>query len=323
MVRARTVVSCSGCGERLGRWVGRCPACGAWGTVEERGLGGSPAAVEVSTLSVQETPDRRFGTGLEGVDRVVGGGLVPGSVVLLSGEPGIGKSTLLLQLVSGLVRAGHRCLVASGEESREQVAARAARLGVPGSQVGFVPGRDLRAVLDAAEAHRPSLLAVDSIQTLRRPDVAGLPGGPAQVRACADALVELAKSQGIAVLVTGHVTKDGDLAGPRTLEHAVDVVLSFDGDPRSGFRVLSGGKNRFGPEGEVAWFEMEATGLREIDPSALLLSGGGGAGAATAGAAGSLAGRGAATGCGRWGAGGPLATWARAGGGVGDRKSVV
>jgi DNA repair protein RadA/Sms len=240
------------------------------------------AALGTSTLSAEAGPDRRVGTGLPGVDRVLGGGLVPGSVALLAGEPGIGKSTLLLQLVSGLVRAGRACLVASGEESREQVAARAARLGVPGAEVGFVPGRDLRAVIDAAEAHRPFLLAVDSIQTVRRADVAGLPGGPAQVRACADALVELAKARGIAVLATGHVTKDGDLAGPRTLEHAVDVVLSFDGDPRSGLRVLSGGKNRFGPEGEAAWFEMEATGLREIEPSGLLLSGGGEAGAAVA-----------------------------------------
>lgn len=283
MARARTIVSCSTCGQRLARWAGRCPACGAWGTVEERSPGpAAPLPAEVSTLSVQAGPDRRVGTGLAGVDRVLGGGLVPGSVVLLGGEPGIGKSTLLLQLVGGLVGAGRACLVASGEESREQVAARAARLGIPGAEVTFVPGRDLEAVIGAAEVHRPFLLAVDSIQTVRRADVAGLPGGSAQVRACADALVELAKSRGIVVLATGHVTKDGDLAGPRTLEHAVDVVLSFEGDPRSGLRVLSGGKNRFGLEGEAAWFEMEATGLREIDPSGLLRSGGGEAGAAVA-----------------------------------------
>ncbi|HXF71795.1 MAG TPA: AAA family ATPase, partial [Actinomycetota bacterium] len=280
MARARTIVSCSGCGRRLARWAGRCPACGAWGTLEEHGPGAG--RVERATLVVEAGPEERVPTGLAGVDRVLGGGLVPGSVVLLAGEPGIGKSTLLLQLVSGLVLGGRTCLVASGEESRAQVAARAARLGAPGADVGFVPGRDLAAVVEAAEAHRPFLLAVDSIQTVRRADVAGLPGGPAQVRACADALVELAKSCGVTVLATGHVTKDGDLAGPRTLEHAVDVVLSFDGDPRSGLRVLSGGKNRFGPEGEAAWFEMEATGLREIDPSGLLLSGADEPGAAVA-----------------------------------------
>jgi DNA repair protein RadA/Sms len=213
---------------------------------------------------------------------VLGGGLVPATVALLAGEPGIGKSTLLLQLVASLSAAGLPCLLASGEESRQQVAMRARRLGIPGDAVTFVPGRELDAVMDAARAARPFLLAVDSIQTLRDPASGQVPGGPSQVRACADALVGLGKAEGIAVMLAGHVTKDGDLAGPRTLEHAVDVVLAFDGDPRSGLRMLSGGKNRFGPEGEVAWFEMGAAGLREIDPSELLLSGRGEAGAATA-----------------------------------------
>ncbi len=179
----------------------------------------------------------------------------------------------MLQVVGRLAAAGRRCLVVSGEESHAQVATRARRLGVADGDVRFAPGRDLAQVLATASAERPFLLAVDSIQTLR--DTAGtqLPGGPAQVRLCTDALVGLAKAEGIAVLLTGHVTKDGDLAGPRTLEHAVDVVLGFDGDPRSGLRMVSATKNRFGAEGETAWFEMQADGLRSIDPTGLLVSG--------------------------------------------------
>ena len=209
---------------------------------------------------------------MDGVDRVLGGGLVPASVALLAGEPGIGKSTLLLQMVANLAAAGSRCLVVSGEESHAQVAARARRLGLSAQAISFASGRDLSAVLQSASDTRPFLLAVDSIQTIRDVDAAHIPGGVSQVRTCTDALVGLAKSQGIAILLTGHVTKDGDLAGPRALEHAVDVVLTFDGDARSGLRVLAGGKNRFGSEGETAWFEMGGTGLREIDPSDLLLS---------------------------------------------------
>ncbi len=230
------------------------------------------APLDLETLAHDDPCESRVSTGFSGVDRVLGGGLVPASVTLLAGEPGIGKSTLLLQLVANLSAAGLSCLLASGEESRSQVAARARRLEVPTDAVSFVSGRELGMVLDAAHAARPFLLAVDSIQSLREPEAGQVPGGPAQVRSCADALVGLAKAQGVAVLVAGHVTKDGDLAGPRTLEHAVDVVLSFDGDPRSGLRMLTGGKNRFGSEGEVAWFEMRPTGLVEIDPTDLLRS---------------------------------------------------
>jgi DNA repair protein RadA/Sms len=278
--KVRTVLSCRECGQQLAQWVGRCPGCGAWGTIGERGGGGS--AVELGTLEPEEADERRIPTELPGVDRVLGGGLVPSTVALLAGEPGIGKSTLLLQLAAGLSAAGHACLLASGEESRRQVSARARRLGVDGSALAFVSGRELPAVLDAARSTRPVLLAVDSVQALREPTAGQTPGGTSQVRACADALVGLAKAEGISVLVTGHVTKDGDLAGPRTLEHAVDVVLSFEGDPRSGQRMLSAGKNRFGAEGEVAWFEMTGSGLREIDPAALLLPGGDVVGAAAA-----------------------------------------
>jgi DNA repair protein RadA/Sms len=224
----------------------------------------------------------RVPTEIAGVDRVLGGGVLPGSVTLVAGEPGIGKSTLLLQLVMHLSTSGLACLYASGEESREQIAARAQRLGGASDQLQFVPGRDLAEVVETARATRPFLLAVDSIQTLRDSGSPQVPGGPAQVRMCADALVGLAKDLDIAVVMTGHVTKDGDVAGPRTLEHAVDTMLSFEGEPRSGMRVLACGKNRFGQEGELAWFEMAATGLREVDPAGLLRSPGQEVGAATA-----------------------------------------
>ncbi len=273
MSKARTLLECADCGQRLAQWAGRCPGCGAWGTIGERVGGTSHAPVAVQTLEHDEEVERRVSTGFLGIDRVLGGGLVPASVTLLAGEPGIGKSTLLLQLVANLSAAGLSCLVASGEEARQQVARRARRLGIEGSSLAFVPGRELGTVLESGRSASPFLLAVDSIQTLRDPDASQMPGGPAQVRSCTDALAGLAKAEDIAVLLTGHVTKDGDLAGPRTLEHAVDVVLTFDGDPRSGLRMLTGGKNRFGAEGEVAWFEMTGAGLRELDPTSRLVSG--------------------------------------------------
>lgn len=273
MGKARAGFACTACGAHLGQWAGRCPSCAAWGTVERAapGTGGSGRAVASAPLTAAAGPDRRLPTGFEGVDRVLGGGLVPGSVALIAGEPGIGKSTLLLQIADRLSAAGHLPLVASGEESHGQVAARAGRLGLS-QDLAFVPGRVLPEVVDAAGAERPAVLIVDSIQSIRDPDHASLPGGPTQVRRCADALVGLAKEEGVAVILAGQVTKDGEVAGPRTLEHAVDVICSFDGDQRTGLRVLAGGKNRFGPEGELAWFEMNATGLSEADPAALLTS---------------------------------------------------
>ena len=277
MTKTRSVYVCSGCGQQLAQWAGRCPGCGAWGSVAERAPVPQATTVGVRTLGHVDGLDAetsaRVSTGFQGVDRVLGGGLVPASVTLLAGEPGIGKSTLLLQLLASLTAAGRPCLLASGEESRQQVALRARRLGIAADAIAFVPGRELGDVLAAAADTRPFLLAVDSIQTLRDAGAGQVVGGPSQVRACADALVGVAKASGISVLMTGHVTKDGDVAGPRTLEHAVDVLLTFDGDPRSGLRMLAGGKNRFGPEGELAWFEMRADGLAPIDPSHLLLSG--------------------------------------------------
>jgi DNA repair protein RadA/Sms len=266
--------------------VGRCPGCGAWGTLDERravATGGTatPSVAPVPLASGGEAASR-VDVGIAGLDRVLGGGLVRGSVVLLAGEPGIGKSTLLLQALAALASADRRSMLAAGEESHAQVAGRASRLGVGTDGISFLPGRDLGEVVAAAAAERPDVLAVDSIQTIRDASGSQMPGGVAQVRTCADALVGLAKAHDVTVLVTGHVTKDGDLAGPRALEHAVDVVLTFDGDARSGLRVLSGGKNRFGTEGEAAWFEMTPMGLREIDPTDVLVPGDHVAGAAVA-----------------------------------------
>jgi DNA repair protein RadA/Sms len=282
--KVRQVLACSACGQQVAQWVGRCPGCGAWGTVGEASpavVHGERAEIRALTLSVEE-PERRMTTGFDGVDRVLGGGLVPGSVVLLAGEPGIGKSTLVLQIVANLAAAGQTCLVASGEETRAQVAGRAHRLGLRADAVSFVAGRDLHAVVDAGRVSGATVLVVDSIQSIRDPTSSSLPGGPAQVRACADAVVSLAKAEGMGVILVGQVTKDGDVAGPRTLEHAVDVVCSFDADDATGLRVLAGGKNRFGPDGELAWFEMAGDGLREVDPARVLAPSEGEAGAATA-----------------------------------------
>jgi DNA repair protein RadA/Sms len=286
--KVKRLFACSSCGRPSGQWAGRCPACGEWGTVGEQAIAvpsrahtGGMAAPLVEDLS-PHAEDRRISTGLQGVDRVLGGGLVAGSVVLLAGAPGIGKSTLLLQLASRLTDAGQSCLYASGEETRAQVARRARRVGLDGSRMSFVGGRELADVLGAVNALRPAVAVVDSVHTLRDEGVDAPAGGPSQVRACVDALVGLAKATGTSMLLVGHVTKAGDLAGPRIIEHAVDVTLSFEGDGRSGMRALVSGKNRFGSEGEVAWFEMQASGMVEREGGPGLLGGEREPGSATA-----------------------------------------
>jgi DNA repair protein RadA/Sms len=287
MGKVKRMFVCSSCEHPAAQWAGRCPACGDWGTVEERAgmtslraVDGGPAP-RLATLAF-EPEERRLATGLPGLDRILGGGMVRGSSVLVAGAPGIGKSTLLLQLASHMHAAGHSCLIASGEEARHQVASRAQRLGLEGASLSFVPGRDLPEVLQAARTLRPDVLIVDSIQTLRDPMSDALPGGPGQVRLCADALIGVAKEQVMGLFLIGHVTKDGDLAGPRTLEHAVDVVVTFEGEARSGLRVLAGGKNRFGAEGEVAWLRMTGRGLEEAEAGPALGEGSGEPGCATA-----------------------------------------
>src|SRR5919197_3048896 len=286
MGRVNRIFVCSSCDRPAAQWSGRCAACGSWGTVGEH-LAAGPRSIgavarpRTLTLAPDEG-ERRISTGFPGVDRVLGGGLVPGAAILVAGAPGLGKSTLLLQLASRLTEAGHPCLLASGEEGRAQVASRAQRLGIDPKGLGFVPGRDLAGLVDSVLAEHPSALVVDSIHTIRGSNSEALPGGVGQVRMCADTLIALGKEQGVAILLIGHVTKEGDLAGPRTLEHAVDTVLSFEGDHRTDLRILAGGKNRFGPEGEIAWFEMTPVGLVETDPTSRLVHGHAEPGCATA-----------------------------------------
>ncbi|HYV01260.1 MAG TPA: AAA family ATPase, partial [Actinomycetota bacterium] len=213
MGKVKRLFVCEECGRPSAQWTGKCSSCGSWGSVTEHPAGsGGPSTLGASaprvSLLLPDLEERRIKTGLPAVDRVLGGGLVPGSVVLLAGAPGIGKSTLLLQLASGLSSTGRPCLLASGEESAGQVAARATRLGIGGKALQFVPGRDLAEVAAAVDGHRPDVLVLDSIQTIRDPDSESLPGGPAQVRACADTLIGLAKDRGMAVWLVGHVTKD-------------------------------------------------------------------------------------------------------------------
>ena len=262
--------ACSACGQGAARWVGRCPSCGAWGTVGERAATG---AAEVSTLARGGAAPERLPTGLPEVDRVLGGGLVPGAVVLLAGEPGIGKSTLVLQLLDGAVRAGRRALLVTGEESLDQVALRAARLEVDAGAVRAVATTALEDVVAAASEERPDLVVVDSVQTLAAGDLDGAPGAVAQVRECAARLVRHAKATGAAVVLVGHVTKDGAVAGPKTLEHVVDVVVSLDGERGGVVRLLRAAKNRFGACDETGVFVMGARGLEPVpDPSAMLLA---------------------------------------------------
>ncbi|HVE74783.1 MAG TPA: DNA repair protein RadA [Mycobacteriales bacterium] len=272
---------CSECGLAVAKWVGRCPECQAWGTVVAAApvRGGAAMAPGVVTTparpigDVDATVAASRATGVDELDRVLGGGLVPGVVVLLAGEPGVGKSTLLLEVAARAARSGSRALYISGEESAAQVRLRAGRTGGIDPDLWLAAETDLAAVLAHVEQVRPGLLVVDSVQTVASSAVDGGAGGVTQVRAVTAALVALAKGSGIATVLVGHVTKDGSIAGPRLLEHLVDVVLQFEGDRHSTLRTVRATKNRFGPADEVGCFVLTDGGIVGLaDPSGLFLS---------------------------------------------------
>ncbi|MBN2112732.1 MAG: DNA repair protein RadA [Acidimicrobiia bacterium] len=270
---------CESCGYSSPKWMGFCPGCGDPAPLVEApaapGRPGASRAARVTPLT-EVGPDsaRRLLTGIEEIDRVLGGGLVPGATVLLGGEPGVGKSTLLLQVAGVLAAAGSTVLMASAEESAAQVALRAGRLGLAYPGVLLAAERDVDAIIAAADRARPDLLVVDSVQTVAAAEVGGTPGGVAQVREAAARLVHFSKESGVPVVLVGHVTKDGSIAGPRLLEHAVDVVLYLEGDVERGLRVLRSLKNRFGATHQVGLFEMGDAGMRPVpDPSGWLVAG--------------------------------------------------
>jgi DNA repair protein RadA/Sms len=278
---ARTYVRfvCRHCGSESPKWLGRCPDCGEWGALDEHAPPGArppaPAALAapVALADVDRAGAACRPTGIAEVDRVLGGGLVTGSVTLLGGEPGVGKSTLLLQVLDAIAARGETCLLVSGEESPAQVRARAERLGTLPRSLLVVPETSLPAVCAHADATRPAVLAVDSIQTLHDPDAPGVPGSVAQVRDAAQRLVRVAKDHDVTVLLVGHVTKDGALAGPRVLEHVVDTVLSFEGDRHHALRMLRPLKHRFGATEELGLMQMTGSGLVPLaDPSAMFLA---------------------------------------------------
>jgi DNA repair protein RadA/Sms len=280
LTKSTSLFACQSCGAASSKWLGRCPECGEWNSyVEEtrstRAGGAGPAGPARSRplSELATTAGSRLSTGLSGLDRVLGGGLVPGSVVLVGGEPGIGKSTLLLQAARALAGASSSVLYVAAEESGEQVRLRAERLGVDGGDVRVVADTDAERVAATAAAERPSAVIVDSIQAVRHAALTSSPGTVSQVRECAAALVRYAKEAAVPVILVGHVTKDGSLAGPKSLEHLVDAVVSLDGDRGSSRRILRAAKNRFGPVDEIALYEMTAAGLVEVpNVSAALLA---------------------------------------------------
>jgi DNA repair protein RadA/Sms len=291
MAKDKTIFTCSECGGTSARWLGKCPACGAWNTLVEtvaEGAGGgknrlSAAAGQYAGLAqaqavmplaaIEATEVARTASGIEELDRVLGGGVVEGGVVLIGGDPGIGKSTLLLQAMDALHRVGLPTLYVTGEESGAQVALRSRRLGLEASQVNVLAEIQLEKILATVEATQPAVCVVDSIQTIYSDQLTSAPGSVAQVRECAAHLTRLAKATGIAVILVGHVTKEGALAGPRVLEHMVDTVLYFEGDTHSSYRLVRAIKNRFGAVNEIGVFAMTERGLRGVsNPSAIFLS---------------------------------------------------
>jgi DNA repair protein RadA/Sms len=281
---ARSQFVCQNCGAVAPRWVGKCAACGEWNTLVEEadatpppGSGLAKAskgrAVALETLAKGREKITRISTGISELDRVSGGGIVPGSAMLIGGEPGIGKSTLLLQLAAQFAKAGRRAIYFSGEEAAAQVRLRAERLGLSSAPLALACETNLSNILATlAEGERPDLVVVDSIQTLWADALEAAPGTVSQVRAATQSLIRFAKAQGSALVLVGHVTKDGQIAGPKVIEHMVDTVLYFEGDRGHAFRILRAAKNRFGATDEIGVFEMAAEGLREVaNPSELFL----------------------------------------------------
>lgn len=287
MAKSKTTFFCTECGNETPKWAGRCPACGAWNTVVEQeaapkakanrsasaGKSAFHSAKAVSLTEVDTSQEIRFSTGMGELDRVLGGGAVKGSLVLVGGAPGIGKSTLLLQICGSLCQTG-RVLYVSGEESVRQLKLRAQRLGVHSGNLLVLSETGLGDVLRSVDDESPDILIVDSIQTMYNGELDSPPGSIGQVKDCTMALMQLAKGQDITVFVIGHVNKEGSIAGPKVLEHMVDCVLYFEGDQHSTYRILRAAKNRFGATNEIGVFEMLGSGLEEIEnPSQMLLSG--------------------------------------------------
>ncbi|WP_297621125.1 DNA repair protein RadA [uncultured Roseicyclus sp.] len=284
MAKPVTQFICSACGAVHKKWSGRCEACGEWNCIaEEAPLSAGPGKtalgaakgrrIGLTDLRTQETPPPRRTSGMGELDRVLGGGLVPASATLVGGDPGIGKSTLLLQAAASFARAGARVIYVSGEEATAQVRMRAQRLGLADSAVQLAAETNLRDILTTLEAEAPDLAIIDSIQTMWLDTVEAAPGSVSQVRASAHELTSFAKRRGVSVMLVGHVTKEGQIAGPRVVEHMVDTVLYFEGERGHQFRILRSVKNRFGPADEIGVFEMTGAGLAEVaNPSALFLS---------------------------------------------------
>ena len=278
-MRQRKQFVCRECGLMSPRWLGRCPECGAWHTLEERTLSPVSAAAPavegeevVAAAALDPQAESRFATGFGELDRVLGGGLVPGSLVLIGGDPGIGKSTLALQVAAWLSSRVGRVLYVSGEESSGQLALRARRLGIATPGLYFLCTGRWQRLAEAVEELRPLFMVVDSVQSIYREEIGAVPGTVTQVRECTAQLLRLAKGRGICVFLIGHVTKDGVLAGPRLLEHMVDTVLYFEGERHQSYRLLRGVKNRFGSTNEIGIFEMGPAGLTEVsNPSSLFL----------------------------------------------------
>lgn len=280
---------CTDCGAEYLSWQGKCSGCGSWNTIAEApkevttsrgassrnlpGAGAAPHAKPKALSEIVDGSELRVATGLSELDRVLGGGAVLGSLILVGGAPGIGKSTLLLQICD-IISKNRSVLYISGEESERQIKLRAARLGVTGKNLLLLTETDINEVLAVAEEIKPDILIIDSIQTLYNPDISSSPGSVAQVKDCAMSLLRLSKSTNVTVFLVGHVNKEGAIAGPMVLEHMVDCVLSFEGEVRTSFRVLRARKNRFGSTNEIGVFEMRDSGLREVlNPSEQLLSG--------------------------------------------------